>query len=57
MGKPKCNLTEEERTRILPKIESWITADEEDELLRHFPQYLFYWYDGGKRQTYCSACG
>lgn len=57
MGKPKCNLTEEERKRILPKIESWITADEEDELLRHFPQYLFYWYDNGKRQTYCSACG
>ena len=55
--KPKCNLTEEERRRILPKIERWITDDEESELLAHFPQYLFYWYGNGHRETYCSACG
>ena len=55
--KPRCNLTEEERKRILPEIKTWITEDEESELLRHFRQYLFYWYDRGTRQTYCSACG
>jgi hypothetical protein len=55
--RPKCNLTEEERDRILPKINSWIT-DEEDEALRErMPKYMFYWYDNRKRQTYCSGCG
>ena len=55
--KPKCNLTEEERERILPKITGWITEEEEEELMRHFPQYLFYWYERNRRATFCSACG
>jgi len=55
--RPKCNLTEEERERILPTINSWITAEEEETLSERMTKYLFYWYDNGKRQTYCSGCG
>ena len=55
--RPKCNLTEEERNRILPKIDSWITDEEEEELRERMPKYLFYWYDNGRRHTYCSGCG
>lgn len=55
--RPKCNLTEEERKKILPEITSWITDEEEDALRERMPKYLFYWYESGKRQTYCSGCG
>lgn len=55
--RPKCNLTEEERNRILPKIDSWMSNEEEEELRERMPKYLFYWYDNGRRHTYCSGCG
>lgn len=55
--RPRCNLTEEERDRILPKISAWITDEEEEALRERMPKYLFYWYENGKRQTYCSGCG
>ena len=55
--RPKCNLTEEERNRALPKIDSWMSNEEEEELRERMPKYLFYWYDNGRRHTYCSGCG
>jgi len=55
--RPRCNLTEEERNRILPKIVSWMSNEEEEELRERMPKYLFYWYDNGRRHTYCSGCG
>ena len=39
---PKCNLTEEEREAALRQFDGFLTVEEEDEVGRLFPQYLFF---------------
>lgn len=39
---PKCNLTEEERAKALSQFDGFLTDEEENEVIRLFPQYLFF---------------
>ena len=39
---PKCNLTEEEREAAFRQFDGFLTEEEEDEVGRLFPQYLFF---------------
>ena len=39
---PKCNLTEEERAKALSQFDGFLTDKEENEVIRLFPQYLFF---------------
>lgn len=39
---PKCNLTEEEQKEALSQFDGCLTEEEEDEVRKLFPQYLFF---------------